>query len=147
MNHENVKSPRPASLTSIQKKKPIRNQQPKNEKKEGILTRTIKTIEECLTISINQSKYGIKISKSMRKMASEAVTISAIVYLLDDAEKQKILLFVVDRDKVTSMVHVTIIDNNSKSPNILFVTNDENPISKMEKYIPNIINSTEKMIN
>ena len=60
------------------------------------------------------------------------------------AEKQ--LTVTIDIDKKTNLFHVMIVNVDKFNTNILFTATEENPIQKIEKYLPNIINSTQNIL-
>lgn len=60
------------------------------------------------------------------------------------AEKQ--LTVTIDIDKKTHLFHVMIVNVDKFNTNILFTATEENPIQKIEKYLPNIINSTQNIL-
>lgn len=60
------------------------------------------------------------------------------------AEKQ--LTVTIDIDKKTNLFHVMIVNIDKFNTNILFTATEENPIQKIEKYLPNIINSTQNIL-
>lgn len=126
------------------KTKPIGHPDNTIEKK-SLMTRIVDTIENCVELSISK-EFRFIIMKNLKKIQTGSIIIKVIVYLEETPEKQRSILFIVDKDIVTSLIHVSIVDDNEKSPSILFTTNITNPISKLEKYIPSIIMSTQDII-
>jgi hypothetical protein len=126
------------------KTKPV--DQPDNTiEKKSLMTRIVDTIENCVELSIGK-EFRFIIMKNLKKIQTGSIIIKVIVYLEETPEKQRSILFIIDKDIVTSLIHVSIVDDNEKSPSILFTTNITNPISKLEKYIPSIIMSTQDII-
>ena len=116
------------------------------EKKKSALMQTSAVIEDCVKLSIDTEQYGYTVIKNMKKIKTGAFTISVHIYLKHNPDVSKSILFIVDKDTRTSLIHVSIIDANPLSPSILFTTSEQFPANKLEKYIPSIVISTQNMI-
>lgn len=68
------------------------------------------------------------------------------VIKMKGARGDRQLSVVIDVDKRTALCHVMILNVERLNTNILFTATEEDPIQKIEKYLPNIINSTQNML-
>lgn len=139
-----AKSNRPNKSKNIGNRSQVKSNDKKD--KPSILLQAAKTIEDCIKLSIDTDRFGYNIYKSMKKIKSGAFTINVRIYLKQDTYNHKTVLFIVDKDTKTNLIHVSIIDSDPLSPSVLFTTSDEYPIVKLERYIPSIIISTQNMI-
>jgi hypothetical protein len=115
-------------------------------KKENIMEKITKTIDECVKLSIDNEKYGFTTTKNVKKLQIGIYVANVRIFKKANPESYKTLMFLVDRDAKTSLIHVTIVDSHPITPTVLFVVSDTYPITKMEKYIPSIVSSTQNMI-
>lgn len=127
-------------------KKDVVKRSHKNDKKNGILTQTLKAIEDCINLSVDTSKYDIVMMKNTKKLSKGQFTVNVRIVLKAEPGLYKTLLFVVDMDIKTSYIHTVILDSQPITPNLLFTSTDQYPITKIEKYVPSIVISTQNMI-
>lgn len=117
-------------------------------KKEEFVTRHSKVVEAiqgCIILSHDPKKFDVSVLTRVNQKDPSMATVNASIQLKgSNASRQ--LTISVDVDKRTGMIHVVILNISGLNSNILFTTSEENPIGKIEKYLPNIISSTEKIL-
>lgn len=125
----------------------VKKQNDSPSEKQSVLIQTASAIENCVKLSIDSDRYGYTYMKNFKKIKSGAFTINVRIYAKHSPSEHKSLLFIVDRDIKTALVHVSIVDNSSVNPSVLFTASDLYPVIKIEKYVPSIISSTQNMIS
>jgi hypothetical protein len=110
------------------------------------LNTVIKTLKNCISISVDKMKYNFVYTESTKKIQSGSYVLSLRLSSKEDAETNKYLVFVINTDAKTGMMHVTILDGDHYAPSVLFSTTDKYPVNKLERYVPSIIASTQNMI-
>ena len=104
-------------------------------------------IYTCVPLCIDKDVFGYGMQSSLKKINKGHFTTSLKVFYKNNILKFKKLLFVVSHDIRTDNINVTIIDTTDEVPNILFVTSDEYPIFKIEKYLPSILESLQDILS
>ena len=125
------------------------NQKEKTNQHENcvtILTNIVKSVKNCLSLAIDKERYNYSVTDSMKKIKAGSVVLNVRISLKNDAERCRYLIFVINRDAKTGMNHVFILDGDQYAPSVLFSTTDKYPVSKLERYVPSIIVSTQNMI-
>lgn len=110
------------------------------------LTSITKSIKGYISNSIDKEKYNFAITESTKKIQSGSVVLNLRISLKDDTDKCRYLVFVLNRDAKTGMIHTFILDGDQYAPSVLFSTTDKYPVNKLERYVPSIIVSTQNMI-
>ncbi len=129
--------------------KPIKKEakvQSTKANKDGILKQISETIEDCIKLSVETDRFGYHINRSLAKINVGAFSITTRIYLKQEPSNSKTLMFIVDKDKKRNLFHITIMGWDPVTPTILFTTSDEYPITKLERYVPSIMMTTQNMI-
>lgn len=111
------------------------------------LKEVVDATTSCVELSVDKNFDVTTVVKINPKDPSMA-TVNNVIREKGDrkgkAEKQ--LTVTIDIDKKTNLFHVMIVNVDKFNTNILFTATEEDPIQKIEKYLPNIINSTQKIL-
>lgn len=110
------------------------------------LSNIIKALKNCINLSVDKKQYNFVFTESTKKIQAGSYVLSLRLSLKTDAEKNKYLVFVINRDAKTGMMHMFILDGDHYAPSVLFSTTDKYPVNKLERYVPSIIGSTQNMI-
>ena len=96
--------------------------------------------------NINTEKVGYKVFISDKKIELGALSITFKIHCKEDNTISKLLIFTVSADVSRGLYTVSIISLANNEPHVLFATTDKYLIPKLTKYIPTIMESTQKLL-
>ena len=108
---------------------------------------TIESIKECIALSCNVKEFDVTLVKKINPKDGSMGTINAIFKKKGDNRTTRQLTVSLDVDKRTGLSHIVILNVDKLNTNILFNTTGDNPIAKIEKYLPNIVSSTQAILS
>ena len=108
------------------------------------LKEVVAATTNCVELSVSKDFDVTTVVKLNPKDSSMAIVNNVIK--MKGARGDRQLSIVIDVDKRTALCHVMILNVERLNTNILFTATEEDPIQKIEKYLPNIINSTQNML-
>ena len=107
----------------------------------GKLKEVVAATTNCVELSVGKD-FDVTTVVKLNPKDSSMATVNNVIKMRGDRQ----LSVVIDIDKKTAMCHVMILNVERLNTNILFTATEEDPIQKIEKYLPNIINSTQNML-
>lgn len=116
------------------------------QESKSTITNIVKSLKKCISLSIDTDNYIYSITESKKKIQIGSYVLNLRISSKIDSECCKYLVFVINRDDKTGMIHAFILDGDNYAPSVLFSTTDKYPVNKLERYIPSIIASTQTMI-
>ena len=116
------------------------------DKTDKIMVSIINSIKNCIKLTVDRKDFIYHITESTKKINNGSFVLSLRLCSRYDETKIKYLVFIVNKDIRTGLYTINILDGNMNAPSIIFSTSDNYPVHKIEKYVPNIIISTENMI-
>lgn len=124
-----------------------RSKSSNKEQQTNVIENLVRDIKNCINISIDKNQFNVSLVSNSNKNNPYMVMINAIIRIKDiNDDINRHLGISVDVDKKTQLIHVMVFDINKLKTSVLFATTDENPLSKLEKYLPNIISSTQSIL-
>lgn len=109
------------------------------------LKEVVKATTNCIELSVGKD-FDITTVVKINPKDSSMATINNVIKVKGERRGERQLSVTIDIDKKTSMFHVMILNVDKFNTNILFTATEDDPIQKIEKYLPNIINSTQNML-
>lgn len=101
-----------------------------------------KTIDENIdTVFFEYRRYS-----KTQKIKKGAVTISVEISPRYNPKLKRSLMIIINKDKNHGLYNMTICNGGPRNLNILFMAMEAYLIPKVEKYLPSIIHSTEKIL-
>ena len=108
------------------------------------LKEVVAATTNCVELSVSKD-FDVTTVVKLNPKDSSMATINNVIKM-KGARGDRQLSVVIDVDKRTALCHVMILNVERLNTNILFTATEEDPIQKIEKYLPNIINSTQNML-
>ena len=112
----------------------------------NVLLSILKAVKTCISLSVDTESYNYLITESTKKIQIGSIVLNLRISSKDDVDNCRYLVFVFNRDGKTGLIHSFVMDGNNQNPSILFASTDIYPVSKLERYVPSIISSTQNMI-
>ena len=109
------------------------------------LKEVVKATTNCIELSVGKD-FDITTVVKINPKDSSMATINNVIKVKGERRGERQLSVTIDIDKKTSMFHVMILNVEKFNTNILFTATEDDPIQKIEKYLPNIINSTQNIL-
>lgn len=109
------------------------------------LKEVVKAITNCIELSVGKD-FDITTVVKINPKDSSMATVNNVIRVKGERRGERQLSVTIDIDKKTSMFHVMILNVEKFNTNILFTATEDDPIQKIEKYLPNIINSTQNIL-
>ena len=131
-NNSYIKKPR------VERKPKVLDTEEMNKIKDQIITTT--------KANINTEKIGYKVFISDKKIELGALSITFKIHCKDDNTLSKLVIFTVSADVNRGLYTVSIISLANNESHVLFATTDKYLIPKLTKYIPTIMESTQKLL-
>lgn len=117
--------------------------------KENVNEKVIKivdTIKNCISLSCNTKDFDITIVSKINPKDGSMATVNSIIKKKSEGNQYRQLTVSLDIDKRNGLSHVVILNVDKLNSNILFNTTEDNPTAKIEKYLPNIVSSTQAIL-
>lgn len=108
------------------------------------LNEVVEATTNCIELSVGKD-FDVTTVVKLNPKDSSMATVNNVIKM-KGARGERQLSVVIDIDKKTSLCHVMILNVERFNTNILFTATEEDPVQKIEKYLPNIINSTQNML-
>lgn len=117
-------------------------------RKETDVDKIVNLIKDIIKVTVDVPYCNYSIIEGKNKRSSGIMTMNCIISKKKVPDNKKTLLFSIDMNKKTEEIHIVIIDGHVYKPSILFVASGTvNEIkSKIEKYVPSIVLTTQEMI-
>lgn len=112
----------------------------------GLLKNLGRTIKSSIESSADKERFLYAVTEIRRKLNQGCLVLNVRITDKENGNQWKHLFFVLTYDNKTGWVHSFIMDGDLTAPNVLFFNTSTNPASKLERYLPSIIRSTEMMI-
>lgn len=152
-NHETSNPIRTYNNNKFQKKSDEMNHETKSRSNDDrkqnteILGRISTTMREISESNIDTEKFLYVFTYSDKKKEVGNMVIDLRISLKENPDKYKCLVYVINRDVRTGLNHVFVMDCDNEEHKTLFTVSDRYPVSKLERYLPSIIKSTQNMID
>lgn len=108
------------------------------------LKEVVAATTNCVELSVSKD-FDVTTVVKLNPKDSSMATVNNVIKM-KGVRGDRQLSVVIDVDKRTALCHVMILNVERLNTNILFTATEEDPIQKIEKYLPNIINSTQNML-
>ena len=107
-----------------------------------------KFISSLFKASVDTERYKYRIVENFgRAEKFNTATVTCSIQSIIDPKMSSVIMATISKDLPTKLINVSILDTtNNISPSMLFNSLAKDPRHKMEKYIPNIIVSTQDKI-